>query len=176
MPGLFKQGNGERQRPGGVTFNWLESFLLPEEDSEGSAPSSADSGGKKSVWIGDLEQALARAEKENKLVFIDFTGQTCQNCKINERSIFPRPDIRELLSQYVLLRLYCDTVPPGFAPNTNGPDNQRFRDEAFKSAQLPLYVIIKPTGGKFETIAIYPEGKINFPDKFAEFLRQPLKK
>jgi len=179
MPGLFKQADGEQQRPTGVAFNWLDAFILPDEQP--SAPPT-DKGGnsasrQKEVWLGNLELALNQAEKEKKQVFIDFTGQTCANCKYNERSVFSRPDIRALFSEYVLVKLYCDTVPPWYEPTTSGSENERFRDATFHKEQLPLYVIVKPTGGgKFDTVGVYDEGKINFPDKFAEFLRQPLQK
>lgn len=61
MPGLFKDGTGQRQRPNGIVYNWLESFLLPDEHF---------------ARFCDLEQALKAAADEKKLVFIDFTGLT----------------------------------------------------------------------------------------------------
>jgi thiol:disulfide interchange protein DsbD len=57
LPGLFKTAQGAPQKPGGQLFNQIQSFLLPES-----------SGG------GNLPEALARARREKKLVFIDFTG------------------------------------------------------------------------------------------------------
>jgi thiol:disulfide interchange protein DsbD len=180
MPGLFKHADGERQRPAGVVYNWVEAFLLRDEEPPEVAavgPGGTVGSRKKEVWLGNLNQALDQAEKERKLVFIDFTGVNCSNCKFNEGSVFPRPDIRALFNEYVLLKLYCDTVPPWYQPTTSGSENERFRDEVFHKEQLPLYAIVKPTGdGMFETIGVYDEGKINFPDKFAEFLRQPLQK
>jgi thiol:disulfide interchange protein DsbD len=59
VPGLFKDSAGQRQRPNGIVYNWLESFLLPDEHF---------------ARFCDLEQALKAAEDEKKLVFIDFTG------------------------------------------------------------------------------------------------------
>ena len=77
MPGLFKQGDGDRQRPKGVVFNWIESFLLPDESPGEVAtgvPSSPRSTDKRLVWFGNLDKALKQAETEKRLVFIDFTG------------------------------------------------------------------------------------------------------
>jgi len=77
MPGLFKQGDGERQRPKGVVFEWLESFLLPDQSggeiatTDGAGPRSPE---KRLTWFGNLDKALKQAETEKKLVFIDFTG------------------------------------------------------------------------------------------------------
>lgn len=58
IPGLFKLDAEKRQRPVGAVFAWLESFLLPEV----------------SEHIGSLAEGLKEAEKQGKLVFVDFTG------------------------------------------------------------------------------------------------------
>jgi thiol:disulfide interchange protein DsbD len=59
LPGLFKDDHGRSQKPNGVAYEWVSAFLLPDERSE---------------WRTDLAEALARAERENKPLFIDFTG------------------------------------------------------------------------------------------------------
>jgi thiol:disulfide interchange protein DsbD len=60
-PGLFKTASGP-QRPGGMVFAWVDSFLLRE--AEGL------------TWQGNLQKGLQEAEKQGKLVFVDFTGKT----------------------------------------------------------------------------------------------------
>jgi thiol:disulfide interchange protein DsbD len=79
LPGLFRFGGGEKQRPAGAVFAWLDSFLLPDpvDDSvaQGGAPESPGQA-KGLVWSGDLQAALKQAEAEKKLVFLDFTGIT----------------------------------------------------------------------------------------------------
>jgi thiol:disulfide interchange protein len=59
LPGIFKDDRGRSQKPRGVAYEWVSAFLLPDERSE---------------WGADLPAALARAERENKPLFIDFTG------------------------------------------------------------------------------------------------------
>ena len=59
LPGLFKDDRGRSQKPRGVAYEWVRSFLLPDDPSE---------------WSADLATALARSERENKPLFIDFTG------------------------------------------------------------------------------------------------------
>ncbi len=59
LPGLFKDDRGRSQKPNGVAYEWVSAFLLPDERSE---------------WGTDMAAALARAERENKPIFIDFTG------------------------------------------------------------------------------------------------------
>jgi thiol:disulfide interchange protein len=59
LPGIFKDDHGRSQKPRGVVYEWVSAFLLPDERSE---------------WGTDLPAALARAERESKPLFIDFTG------------------------------------------------------------------------------------------------------
>jgi thiol:disulfide interchange protein DsbD len=59
LPGLFKDDKGRAQKPRGEAYEWVSSFLLPDNPSE---------------WRSDLREAFARAERENKPLFIDFTG------------------------------------------------------------------------------------------------------
>lgn len=86
--------------------------------------------------------------------------------------MFPRPEIKQLLDQYVIVQLYTDKVPPRIQqPATSAAENYDLLMERFKSVQLPLYVILSAAD---EEIARYEEGKINNVDAFTEFLRKPL--
>ena len=53
-------------------------------------------------------EALDRARRENKLVFIDFTGYTCTNCRWMEANMFPRPEVASEMDKFVRVRLYTD--------------------------------------------------------------------
>jgi hypothetical protein len=86
--------------------------------------------------------------------------------------VFSKPEIKQLLDQYVIVQLYTDKVPPKIQqPATSAEENRDLLIERFQSAQLPLYVILNADD---EEIARYDEGKINNVDAFAEFLRKPL--
>jgi hypothetical protein len=85
------------------------------------------------------------------------------------------PPVKSLLTQYSLVQLYTDKVPPQYQPTTSADENRRLLNERFGTAQLPLYVILKPEGnGKYAEVARYEEGKINNVGAFLEFLRKPL--
>lgn len=87
--------------------------------------------------------------------------------------MFSQPAIEQLLNQYSLVELYTDVVPPRHQPTTSADENRRFLSDTFGTAQLPLYVILKPLGdGKYEEVGRYDEGKINHNSAFAEFLRK----
>ena len=120
---------------------------------------------------------------------VDFTGVTCTNCKINEREVFPKPTVRDLMKQYSLVQLYTDKVPNRYytaeelAAFGNSTDRQRkdadanlaFQRKEFDTEQLPLYVILEPLpDGSYRKVARYDEGKINDVAAFVQFLKQPL--
>jgi thiol:disulfide interchange protein len=171
MPALFGAGQKDRNRPVGVVYAWVDSFLLPEPAED-------------LPWSADLRRALEDARAKNGRVFIDFTGITCTNCRLNENSVFPHPEVNELLRQYQLVQLYTDTIPPQFYESDPGLDrrnadakqNFRLENDGFGEEQLPLYVILKPEpGGKITVVGVYNEGKINNEQAFVEFLRNGLK-
>ncbi len=178
LPGLFKGGlDGDRQRPGGVVFAWIDAFLLPD-----SAQGTLARGDLH--WSADLPQAVVQARAARKKLFVDFTGVTCTNCKYNEREVFTRPQIRDLFKQYQLVQMYTDVVPAEFYARkptdeqreTDAAANLGFQKRKFEqNEQLPLYVIMDPQpGGHVVIVGVYDEGKINHLDKFVEFLARPL--
>jgi thiol:disulfide interchange protein len=180
-PGLLKSYDPEHdawdsQRPRGVVFSWVESFLLPDP-------------GPQLSWHRTLDGALAEARRTGRLVFVDFTGVTCKNCAYNERNHFGQRDVKALLGKYVRVQLYTDRVPNKLyteeelealggvaAQKEEAARNRRLQGERFDDTRLPLYVILRPTpGGGYREVARYREGKINDPSAFASFLRRPLR-
>jgi thiol:disulfide interchange protein DsbD len=171
-----KEDRWYSQRSTGVVYAWVESFLLP--DSQGELP-----------WQRSLEKGLAEARQKGRLVFVDFTGETCTNCSYNENSVFTKPTVKELLLKYTLVQLYTDKVKQKLyteeelqefgtsvaRQKEEAAANRKFQGERFNDTRLPLYVILQPLGdGKFREVARYDEGKINDPAAFVRFLRNPL--
>jgi thiol:disulfide interchange protein DsbD len=179
-PALFKTGaDGEAHRPGGTIYAWIDSFLLPDIRAT-----------KESNTTGNLPYALTHAQElsqrkgKPQRIFIDFTGQSCVNCKKNERSVFSKPEIRDLFKDYLIVQLYTDLVPadlyaPSLRSDTSRQDedaqtNQQFQQKAFDNLQLPLYAVVEPQGdGKINVLGSYDEGLINNEAAFAAFLRDP---
>jgi thiol:disulfide interchange protein DsbD len=184
-PALFKvNAAGQPQRPGGSVYAWIDSFLLPESvEGDAEAPHTANL---------DYAVSLAREEFKKtgtpKRLFIDFTGVTCTNCKINEKSVFTKSQISKLFDEYIVVKLFTDTVPPDYyAPELRAElaKNKRsvydakdvnlaFQTKVFDTEQLPLYVILEPQlDATIRIVAVYDEGRINNEVIFAEFLRNP---
>ncbi len=89
--------------------------------------------------------------------------------------MFSKARFKNLLSQYSLVQLHTDKVPPIYQKATSADENKKFQQEKFGTLQLPLYVILKPLGnGRFDEVGRYVEGKINHEDAFAKFLEEPL--
>lgn len=175
-PALFKRGaEKENQRPAGIIYAWVDSFLLPE-------PSSLP-------WSVNLKGTIDVARKEadrtgkSQYIFLDNTGVTCTNCQLNENTVFRLQEVREQLLKYRLVQHYTDEVRAEFYPN--GADRDRREDEAsqnlafqrkvFKDERLPLYAALEVTKDKVYVRSIYRESKINDTAAFTRFLRDNLK-
>lgn len=179
-PALFR-ADGESQRPKGAVFAWVDAFLLPEP---------VDSGDHELPWSTNLADAVETVRQakldgtaRKPLIFMDFTGVTCTNCKLNEKNIFPQPNIRQLLSRYTLVQMYTDEVPVAFYTSqpssrlrkAEATANLEFQRQVFGTEQLPLYAILEPlTSGEVRVVSVYDEGKINETERFEAFLRKPL--
>jgi len=112
----------------------IDSYLPPVI----SAQNNDDSSNLEHLaWINNLEDGLNKAKKEDKPIFIDFTGYTCTNCRWMETNIFVTPEVQSLFDNYVLVQLFTDGGP-------NYRENQKMEIDRFGTAALPFYVILSP--------------------------------
>jgi hypothetical protein len=65
-------------------------------------------------WHTRLDDALAAARRENKLVFIEMGREACSNCRMLVQSVVPRPAIAALLKQHFV----------GLAADADDPEEQ----------------------------------------------------
>ncbi|MCA9707467.1 MAG: thioredoxin family protein [Myxococcales bacterium] len=87
-------------------------------------------------WFhGTLEQALAQAKAEGKLVFMDVGAYWCPPCRRLDEEVFVRPEIGEHLRRgYVALHVDAE--------KGEGPElAERYRIQAF-----PTMVVLEPAG------------------------------
>jgi thiol:disulfide interchange protein DsbD len=184
LPGTFKASDGSDQRPKGAVFAWVDAFLLPDEKTSKTEVREQEKG---LLWGSDLKDAMdqsreskARGQKPRP-IFVDFTGKTCSNCRLNERNIFPLSEVQNLLREYQLVQLYTDEVPestyavdPGFdarRDEARANDDFKYDKQVFGTGQLPLYVVLVPEpSGKYKA-EVYKEGAINNKDAFLAFLK-----
>jgi thiol:disulfide interchange protein DsbD len=91
------------------------------------------------VWMKDqYREALDRARREAKLVFVDFTGYNCANCHWMRGNILNRPEIVAELKNFVLLELYTDGTDAASAANS------KLQQEKFGTVSEPFYAILDP--------------------------------
>ena len=142
--------------------------LLPPPDY-GVATHASEDG---LFWHPTLEEGLVQARKENKPVFIDFTGYSCTNCRWVEQNVFIRPEVRAKLSNYVLVRLYTDDRNNEAA----SIQRQEYQEKTFGTVALPLYAVVnangKPQGhGDIDTFG-GANDPLRFTTNFLTFLEQ----
>jgi thiol:disulfide interchange protein DsbD len=144
-------------------------------------------------WLRDYELAYKEAAEQGKLIFIDFTGQNCTNCRYNEKNVFVLPEVQQELKKYVRVQLYTDVVPdPKLSTaqaESQGTLNNELREHTFNDVANPLYAIIRPrkgTGPYVEKngVKILAGADLNRVRKglineaavkdFVDFLQQPL--
>ncbi len=143
----------------GKPLGEVEAFL-PPSDVAALAGNGAD---RNLVWIlNDQPLALDRAASSGKLVFIDFTGYTCTNCRWMEANMFARAEVADALSNFVLSRLYTDGEGEVYERQ------QQFQENQFGTVALPLYAIVDSEGKTVRTFS----GLTRSPAEFLEFLRK----
>lgn len=151
LTGLFDKRLGE-----------LEAFLPPAPEELGASSGGREGRGELPWIMNDFDQALARGKAEGKRVFVDFTGYTCTNCRWMEANMFTRPDVREELGRFILVRLYTDGDGEIYQKQ------QELQQRLYKTVALPYYAVVESSGS---SVATFP-GLTRDPERFLAFLRQ----
>jgi len=90
---------------------WNHGALLPERPiaapaAAGASPAEATGQPAEPLpWKTDVFGAFEAARASDRRVLMDWTAEWCDICKEMEKEAFPRPDIREALAQFELLRV-----------------------------------------------------------------------
>jgi thiol:disulfide interchange protein len=98
------------------------------------------------VWMkNQYREALDRARREGKLVFVNFTGYACTNCHWMKANMFTRPEIAGALQNFVLVELYTDGT------DAASPANQELELGKFQTISIPYYAILDADGNAVAT-------------------------
>lgn len=111
-------------------------------------------------WIEDYDFGLKTAKQNGKLLFVDFTGKTCTNCRWMEKNIFTQKKIQDEFKKYNLVRLWTDF----------GEKKEVYQDlqmKLFNTVALPFYAIIDGDGNVIKSFPTMTRDV----DEFAEFLK-----
>jgi len=127
----------------------------------------------------DYKQALACAKKQNKPVFIDFTGHGCVNCRQMEANVWSDPKvIKRMRENFIVTALYVDdkTDLPENEWITSTYDHKVKKTVGKKFADLQItrfnvnsqpYYVLLDTAGNLLTI---PRAYDLDVDAFVKFL------
>ncbi|MEA3445185.1 MAG: thioredoxin family protein, partial [Bacteroidota bacterium] len=128
----------------------------------------------------DYDQALDCARKQNKPVFIDFTGHGCVNCREMEASVWSAPQVlKRLRKDFVVVALYVDDkkikLPEdewvtssydGKVKKTLGKKLADLQITKFNVNAQPFYVLLDHD----ESNLVTPRGYDKNVEDFVEFL------
>lgn len=147
----------------GKSMGALEAFLPAPEETQvvavaGAQPIVADK------WFENIEEAKAVAAKENKAIFLDFTGKHCTNCRMMERTVFVDPAIKNRFASMVKVKLITDLRGEPYV------SNKKYQQDNFQTVALPFYVVLKPNGEVVASTAYTPD-----VNEFGAFLDKVLK-
>ncbi len=151
----------------GANLGLFDAYLPPRSAADfsvvaASAPASGSSA--HADWprgLGGLQTASQQAASQGRMVFIDFTGYTCTNCRAMESTVFPLADVQAALAAYVPVALYTDAAG-------DGPAMSRFQLEQTATVALPTYAIYDPAT---ERVIAHTSG-MQSAEEFAAFLRR----
>ncbi|MHC1708332.1 MAG: cytochrome c biogenesis protein CcdA [Bacteroidales bacterium] len=127
----------------------------------------------------DYEQGLACARKQNKPIFIDFTGHGCVNCREMEANVWSAPEVlKRLKDDYIIIALYVDdkTLLPESEWITSTYDKKVKNTVGKKFADLQIsrynvnaqpYYVLLDTEGK---MLVKPRAYNLDVDAFVKFL------
>ena len=127
----------------------------------------------------DYRQALACSRKQNKPLFIDFTGHGCVNCREMEARVWSDPQVlKRLREKFIVTALYVDDktgVPQnewitskydGKVKKSIGKIYADLQISRFNVNAQPYYVLLDTTGNLLTTPKAYD---LNI-DNFIKFL------
>ena len=156
---------------GGKPLGEIDAFMPPMDykatiQAAGGSSQATPSGQKGEQWLTNFGQALEKAKAQSKPVFIDFTGFACTNCRWMEANVFSLPEVKALLDNFVIVRLYTD------GQGAQYDANRKLQEGRFGTVALPLYVIVSNGDA---LVGSFP-GLTRKPAEFVDFLKSGLGK
>ena len=132
----------------------------------------------------DYKQAVACSKKQNKPIFIDFTGHGCVNCRQMEANVWSDPRVlKRLRNDYIILALYVDdkyklpeeewvrSTYDGRMKKTLGKKDADFQITKFGVNAQPFYVLMDNKGN----VLVQPKAYDLNVDHFIKFLDEGVK-
>lgn len=98
-------------------------------------------------WMTDFDAALAKAKKENKLLFINFTGSDwCGWCKKLDAEVFSTAQFKEFAAKNLVL-LFVDFPAQKKLPEAQKTANDKLKNK-YNVKGFPTIVVLNGQGEK----------------------------
>lgn len=97
-------------------------------------PINAQSQANGVAWLTDYDAALARAQKENKKIFVDITAPYCSICKAIDKKILMSPGVVTHLKNFVPMKI----------ENKESNDQHTALQEQWSIKGVPAFLLIDP--------------------------------
>ncbi len=171
----------------GAPLKALSGYLPPIQTQDfvvgSAAPQGADADIKYSDVLQlphglkgyfDYEQALEASKRENKPIFLDFTGHGCVNCREMEARVLADKQVLQLLrDEYVIVALYGDdrmnlpqedwlTTAGGSVLKTLGEKNSYIMSSTYGVNSQPAYLLLDSHGKQLVPMSGYDLSVSNF--------------
>ena len=135
-----------------VYYGYLSYTIFDNRNVEASAVSGSVQEKLADGWTDSLAEGLARADREQKPVLLDFWATWCKNCLTMDKTTFENADVKAALDGYVKIKVQAED-----------PDAEPTKAlmARFNAVGLPTYVILGSTSGQSPTAsaANYSGGK-----------------
>jgi protein disulfide-isomerase len=128
--------------------------------------------GAESLWMHDFEAAKAKAAKESKPIFINFTGTDwCGWCIKLEKEVFSQKAFQDYAKEHLVL-VEVD-FPKKKEQTAEIKEQNKKLDKEYGVEGYPTLYLLDATGKKLTEDIGYREGG---PEKYVEHLKSLLKK
>jgi thioredoxin:protein disulfide reductase len=112
--------------------------------------------------VADLDNAVAAARKQGKVIMVDFSAEWCTECKLMERNVFSQEVVRRAFGSVLLVR----------ADLTQFNRDSKGLMKRFGVVGPPTIVFLGPDGGEIQDARIVGDVSVaGFLSKLAKALR-----
>jgi thiol:disulfide interchange protein len=98
---LFLRGTGEEGYTRVIGYKSASELVPTMKKALGSVAARAE----ELVWYTDIDQAFAKAQETNRIVFVDVYTVWCSWCKKLEQETFQDPSFKQVAQKFVLLKV-----------------------------------------------------------------------
>ncbi len=111
--------------------------------------------------VAEVEALLAEAVHAGTPALLDFTGPSCLNCQVMEKTVFRHSEVRHAFTR--LLAIKVDTDPPNDALAA-------WQQQRFQSQNRPLYVLISGEKNEQRWSQVFAPDDLPTMTRFLSFL------